>query len=129
MFWKFGFNATSPIDSLLEKSSISLVELLEQESLLQEVKAQNEKLISFLSEKENLEQLLRMLTTSSKYSFLAVEILSCDVESLYSGLFLHNLLLDFWGFLQQDELVDINASYFSRLNIILLQKRPREVFY
>jgi hypothetical protein len=128
MFWKFGFHSSSPIDSLLEKSNITLVEILEQESLLQEVKGQNDKVLAFLAKQENLKELLGLLTVKSKLSFLAIEILSCDVEILYSGLFQYSLLQEFWEFLDQDVILDINASYFLRLNMILLQKRPKEVF-
>lgn len=129
MFWKFGFHSSSPIDSLLEKANITLTEVLEQEQVLQEVKGQNEKLLAFLAKQENLKELLKLLTAKSKHSFLAIEILCCDVDILYSSLFQYSLLKEFWEFLDNDEILDISASYFSRLNIILLQKRPKEVWF
>jgi len=45
MFWRFGFHTQSALDTLLEKESFTLEEVLDEEELLQECKAQNKKLI------------------------------------------------------------------------------------
>jgi hypothetical protein len=45
MFWRFGFSNASPIDTILEKESFTLEELLDEEELLPECKAHNSKLI------------------------------------------------------------------------------------
>ena len=45
MFWRFGFNAASAIDGVLDKENVSLEDLFEEEELLQECKAHNARLI------------------------------------------------------------------------------------
>ena len=45
MFWRIGFHNPSAIDSLLERQDVSLEDLLDEDDLLQECKAQNSKLI------------------------------------------------------------------------------------
>ena len=45
MFWRFGFHPVSSIDGLLDKESLTLDELLDEEELIQECKALNTKLI------------------------------------------------------------------------------------
>jgi len=45
MFWRFGLGATSAIDGLLEKEDRTLEEILDEDDLLQECKAHNQKLI------------------------------------------------------------------------------------
>lgn len=45
-FWKtFGFHTVSAIDTLLEGEDYTLEQLLDEEEILQETKAQNKKLI------------------------------------------------------------------------------------
>ncbi|KAL7747225.1 sporulation-induced protein [Sorochytrium milnesiophthora] len=44
MFWRFGFQTASAIDGLLDKSDLTLEELLDEVELLQECKTKNQKL-------------------------------------------------------------------------------------
>jgi serine/threonine-protein phosphatase 6 regulatory subunit 3 len=45
-FWKtFGFHSISAIDNLIDSGSFTLEQLLDEEDILQETKAQNKKLI------------------------------------------------------------------------------------
>jgi serine/threonine-protein phosphatase 6 regulatory subunit 3 len=45
-FWKtFGFHTTSSIDSILDRGDCSLEDLLDEEEILQECKAQNKRLM------------------------------------------------------------------------------------
>ncbi|KAL0155821.1 hypothetical protein M9458_050084, partial [Cirrhinus mrigala] len=48
MFWKFDLHTTSHIDTLLEKDDVTLTEVMDEEDVLQECKAQNHKLVDFL---------------------------------------------------------------------------------
>jgi SIT4-associating protein SAP185/190 len=57
MFWRFGFASTSTLDTLLEKSNLTIEELLDEDDLLQECKAQNGKLVDFLSQKRIIKRL------------------------------------------------------------------------
>lgn len=47
MFWRFGIASTSTIDSLLEKEDVTLEDVLNDADVLQESKANNEKLVEF----------------------------------------------------------------------------------
>lgn len=41
MFWKFDLNTSSHLETLLDKEDVTLGELLDEEDVLQECKAQN----------------------------------------------------------------------------------------
>lgn len=45
MFWRFGFQNPSAIDTLLDREDIELEDILEEEDLLQEAKSHNQKLV------------------------------------------------------------------------------------
>jgi SIT4-associating protein SAP185/190 len=60
MFWRFGGYANiSTIDTLLDKSDVTLEELLEESDLIQELKQHNTKLIEFLRDENTLQRLLK----------------------------------------------------------------------
>lgn len=60
MFWRFGGYANiSTLDSILDKPDVTLEELLDESDLIQELKAQNAKLIDFLREERTLEKILQ----------------------------------------------------------------------
>uniref|UniRef100_A0A671L098 Serine/threonine-protein phosphatase 6 regulatory subunit 2-like n=1 Tax=Sinocyclocheilus anshuiensis TaxID=1608454 RepID=A0A671L098_9TELE len=61
MFWKFDLNNTSHIDQLLDREGVTLRELMEEEDVLQECKAQNRKLLFWkfdLNNTSHIDQLL-----------------------------------------------------------------------
>jgi len=59
MFWRFGGYANiSTLDTLLDKPDVTLEELLDESDLIQELKAQNAKLIEFLRDDSVIERLL-----------------------------------------------------------------------
>jgi SIT4-associating protein SAP185/190 len=64
MFWRFGagYNHASAIDTLLEKTDVTLEELLDESDCIQELKQHNTKLIEFLREDKILERLLEYVT-------------------------------------------------------------------
>ncbi len=41
MFWKFDLHPTSHLEALLDKEDVTLIELMDEEDVLQECKAQN----------------------------------------------------------------------------------------
>lgn len=61
MFWKFDLHSSSHIDTLLEREDVTLKELMDEEDVLQECKAQNRKLIEFLLKSECLEDLVSFI--------------------------------------------------------------------
>ncbi|KAI9664648.1 MAG: hypothetical protein M1821_006094 [Bathelium mastoideum] len=65
MFWRFGgYSSVSTVDTLLEKSDLSLEELLDESDLIQELKQQNSKLVEYLRDKNVLNRLLRYVIAS-----------------------------------------------------------------
>lgn len=63
MFWKFDLHTTSHIDQLLDKEDVTLRELMEEDDVLQECKAQNRRLLLFLSQDHCMQELVRLITT------------------------------------------------------------------
>ncbi|KAK4664224.1 sporulation-induced protein [Podospora pseudopauciseta] len=59
MFWRFGGYNVSTIDTILEKESFQLEELLDESDLIQELKQHNPKLVEYLREQQVLEKLLQ----------------------------------------------------------------------
>lgn len=62
MFWKFDLHTTSHIDQLLDREDVTLKELMEEEDLLQECKAQNHRLLLFLSQDHCMHELVSLIT-------------------------------------------------------------------
>ena len=66
MFWRFGnYAQISSLDTLLDKSDLTLEELLEETDLIQELKQQNNKLIEYLRDENILRKLLEYVTAPS----------------------------------------------------------------
>ncbi|EPQ26944.1 uncharacterized protein PFL1_05578 [Pseudozyma flocculosa PF-1] len=102
MFWRFGFSSTSTLDSLLEKSNVTLEEVLDEDDLLSECKAQNQKLIAYLQQKRVLKRLLEHVVGTArlrgtggkdweekvkfKYPYIASEVLSSDIWAISEAL-------------------------------------------
>lgn len=51
--------AASPVDSILDKESYSLEELLDEDELIQECKSLNARLTAYLKKKETVDKLVR----------------------------------------------------------------------
>src|SRR4051812_28538765 len=62
MFWRFGgYSNTSKIDLLLDKSDVTVEELLQESDLIQEVARQNSKLLDYLRNENVLDSLLQYI--------------------------------------------------------------------
>lgn len=48
MFWKFDLHTSSHLEALLDKEDVTLTELMDEEDVLQECKAQNRRYIVFM---------------------------------------------------------------------------------
>lgn len=138
MFWRFGFHNSSAIESIIERGeSIKIDDILGEEDLLQEVKAQNRKVLDFICKPENLKGLFSFITDNErlveskkfKWPFLASEIISCEVEAIIDAIFDRiELLVEFWKFLDRPApLNPLLATYFAKINIVLLSKRPESM--
>uniref|UniRef100_A0A8C7EL94 Protein phosphatase 6 regulatory subunit 2 n=1 Tax=Neovison vison TaxID=452646 RepID=A0A8C7EL94_NEOVI len=126
MFWKFDLNSTSHVDKLLDREDVTLRELMDEDDVLQECKAQNQKLLGFLCRQQCMEELVSLITQDPpldmeekvrfKYPNTACELLTCDVPQINDRLggdeTLLNLLYDFLD--HEPPLNPLLASFFSK---------------
>ncbi|XP_077329702.1 serine/threonine-protein phosphatase 6 regulatory subunit 2 isoform X2 [Lithobates pipiens] len=139
MFWKFDLNTTSHVDKLLEKEDVTLLELMDEDDLLQECKAQNQRLLDFLCQAQCIEQLVQLITQKPpedmeekvrfKYPNIACELLTCDVPQINDKLGEDEHLLDIlYDFLRQEPpLNPLLASFFSKSIGNLIARKTEQV--
>ncbi|XP_077614196.1 serine/threonine-protein phosphatase 6 regulatory subunit 2 isoform X5 [Crocuta crocuta] len=139
MFWKFDLNTTSHVDKLLDKEDVTLRELLDEDDVLQECKAQNQKLLGFLCRQQCMEELVSLITEDPpldmeekvrfKYPNTACELLTCDVPQINDRLggdeTLLNLLYDFLD--HEPPLNPLLASFFSKTIGNLIARKTEQV--
>lgn len=136
MFWHLtALSASSPIESILDKESFTLEELLDEEDVIQECKALNSRLINFLRDRVQVEQLLRYITEEPqadadskrifKFPFIACEILTCEIDVIFKTLVeeeeLMNLLFSFLEPTRSHSA--LLAGYFSKVVICLMLRK------
>eukprot|EP00062_Callorhinchus_milii_P023530 gi/632982470/ref/XP_007908154.1/ PREDICTED: serine/threonine-protein phosphatase 6 regulatory subunit 1 [Callorhinchus milii] len=139
MFWKFDLHTTSHIDTLLEREDVTLFELMEEEDILQECKANNRKLVEFLTRPHNMEALVTCITQEPsedmdekvryKYPNISCEILTADVMHVNDALGEdEGLLSRLYGFLQNDSTLNpLLASFFSKVMGILINRKSEQI--
>ncbi|XP_012504249.1 PREDICTED: serine/threonine-protein phosphatase 6 regulatory subunit 2 isoform X4 [Propithecus coquereli] len=139
MFWKFDLNTTSHVDKLLDKEHVTLRELMDEDDILQECKAQNQKLLDFLCRQQCMEELVSLVTQDPpldmeekvrfKYPNTACELLTCDVPQISDRLGgdgrLLGLLCDFLG--REPPLNPLLASFFSKTIGNLIARKTEQV--
>jgi len=138
-FWRtFGFHTVSAVETILDKESFTLEELLDEEEILQEVKSQNKKLLDFLTLPPTLLKLFEYITIEAsedadpkrrfKYPFLACEILCSEIWTITEAIYRDESLLDvLFAYLDQPPpLSPLLASYTSRVAQALLSRRTSE---
>nr|XP_056701832.1 serine/threonine-protein phosphatase 6 regulatory subunit 2 [Euleptes europaea] len=139
MFWKFDLNTTSHVDKLLDKQDVALRELMDEDDLLQECKAQNRKLVDFLCQQSSMEELVGLITHEPpldmdekvrfKYPNTACELLTSDVPQINDKLGGEEALLSMLcGFLDQEPpLNPLLASFFSKTLGSLIARKTEQV--
>ncbi|XP_057691720.1 serine/threonine-protein phosphatase 6 regulatory subunit 3 isoform X5 [Corythoichthys intestinalis] len=139
MFWKFDLHATSHIDTLLERDDVRLTDIMDEEDVLQECKAQNHKLIDFLLRPECMEDLVTFITQEPstdvednvkyKYPNISCELLTSDVSQINDRLVEdEKLLIKLYSFLQNEPpLNPLLASFFSKVLSILIGRKPEQI--
>ncbi|KAM6306990.1 serine/threonine-protein phosphatase 6 regulatory subunit 2-like [Podargus strigoides] len=139
MFWKFDLNTTSHVDKLLDKEDVTLLELMDEDDILQECKAQNRKLLDFLCQQHCMEELVNLITHEPpvdmdekvrfKYPNTACELLISDVPQIYDKLggdkTLLNILYDFLD--HEPPLNPLLASFFSKTIGNLIARKTEQV--
>ncbi|CAL1405929.1 unnamed protein product [Linum trigynum] len=136
MFWRMaGLSTASPVETILDKDNFTLEELLDEDEIIQECKALNGRLINFLREKAQVEQLIRYIVEEPtedaekrrafKLPFIACEIFTCEVDIILKTLVedeeLMNLLFSFLEPTHSHG--TLLAGYFSKVCICLLLRK------
>lgn len=136
MFWKLtALSASSPVESVLDKENFTLEELLDEEDIIQECKALNSRLINFLRDRAQVEQLLQYIIVESqedadskrtfKFPFIACEIFTCEIDVIFKALVedeeLMNLLFSFLEPTRPHSA--LLAGYFSKVVICLMVRK------
>ncbi|XP_034163222.1 serine/threonine-protein phosphatase 6 regulatory subunit 2a isoform X2 [Pangasianodon hypophthalmus] len=139
MFWKFDLHTTSHIDQLLDREDVTLKELMEEEDLLQECKAQNHRLLLFLSQDHCMHELVSLITeepssdleekTRFKLPNIACDLLTSDVTAINDKLGGDVSLLEkLYSFLEQDPpLNPLLASFFSKTIGNLIARKTEQM--
>ncbi|KAF2310781.1 hypothetical protein GH714_017126 [Hevea brasiliensis] len=123
------------VETILDKENFTLEELLDEDEIIQECKALNGRLINFLREKSQVEQLIRYIVEeapedaekrrSFKFPFIACEIFTCEVDIILKTLVedeeLMNLLFSFLEPKRSHS--TLLAGYFSKVVICLLLRK------
>nr|CAB3488304.1 unnamed protein product [Digitaria exilis] len=136
MFWHVpGLSAASPVDTILDKENFKLEDLLDEDEIIQECKALNTRLINFLRDKVQVEQLLRYIVEEApedaekkrifRFPFIACEIFTCEVDVIMKTLVedeeLMNLL---FSFLKPDHPHGtLSAGYFAKVVVCLMMRK------
>uniref|UniRef100_A0A4W6DCV3 Protein phosphatase 6 regulatory subunit 2 n=1 Tax=Lates calcarifer TaxID=8187 RepID=A0A4W6DCV3_LATCA len=139
MFWKFDLHTSSHLEALLDKEDVTLSELMDEEDVLQECKAQNRRLLLFLCQDQCMQELVTMITTEPpagveetkrfKYPNIACELLTCDVGVINDKLGNEEPLLEtLYAFLEQPSpLNPLLASFFSKTIGNLITRKTEQV--
>ncbi|XP_077530779.1 phosphatase 6 regulatory subunit 1-like protein fmt isoform X3 [Haemaphysalis longicornis] len=135
MFWKFNLITTSHVETLLNKENVTLKELMDEEDILQECKAQTKRLIEFLVKPEVMEELVDLITHEPpedvdekvryKYPNVACEILTSDVPQINEALVRSEpLMAKLLGFLDNEPpLNPLLASFFTKTAGMLVSRK------
>lgn len=141
MFWKFNLITTSHVETLLSKENVTLKELMDEEDILQECKAQTKRLVEFLVKPEVMDELVELITHEPpeevdeklryKYPNIACEILTSDVPQINDTLVRsETLMAKLLGFLDNEPpLNPLLASFFTKTASILISRRADSMFY
>jgi len=123
------------VDTILDKENFTLEELLDEDEIIQECKALNTRLINFLRDKSQVEQLLRYIVEdvpedsekkrSFKFPFIACEIFTCEIDIILRTLVEDVELMDLlFSFVKPDHPHStLLAGYFSKVVICLMLRK------
>lgn len=132
-------HTSSHLEALLDKEDVTLTELLDEDDVLQECKAQNRRLLLFLCQDTCMQELVCMITTEPpagveetkrfKYPNIACELLTADVGVINDKLGNEEPLLEtLYSFLEQPPpLNPLLASFFSKTIGNLIARKTEQV--
>ncbi|CDY12058.1 BnaC03g59740D [Brassica napus] len=136
MFWRMaGLSTASAVEAILDKDGFTLEELLDEDEIIQECKSLNGRLLNFLRERVQVEQLIRYIIEEPlddvekkptfKFPFVACEIFTCEIEMILKTLVEdEELMLLLFSFLEAKETHNsLLVGYFSKVVICLLVRK------
>ncbi|WOG89627.1 hypothetical protein DCAR_0208865 [Daucus carota subsp. sativus] len=136
MFWRLtGLSTASPVDAILDKENFTLDELLDEDEIIQEYRAINSRLVNFLRERTQIEQLIRYIIEEApedaekrrtfKFPFISCEIFTCEVDIILKALVTDEGLMDLlFSFLEPEHShSSLLAGYFSKVVVCLLLRK------
>jgi hypothetical protein len=136
MFWECHV-VTSSIDKLLDQpeDQIRLQDLLDESDLIQECLNQNQRLLNYLIQPQTMKELINcVITMPSNEDFrnanVVSELLSGDFQRIQETLLENehcDLLYSFLSSTNASTLNPILASYFSRIFITLIIRKPHVI--
>ena len=87
MFWRFNFQG-STLDQLLNKPETTLQDILSQPEVIQELKTQNSKLITFIAQPDKIQCMLQFIATFNiDYAPVSSEIFALELPQIATVLF------------------------------------------
>ncbi|KAG8365659.1 hypothetical protein BUALT_Bualt18G0129000 [Buddleja alternifolia] len=125
----------SQVETILDKENFTLDELLDEDEIIQECKALNGRLISFLRERDQVKRLLQYIVEEApedaerqrtfKFPFIACEIFTCEVDIILKALVEDDELMDLlFSFLDPEcTHSTLLAGYFSKVVVCLLMRK------
>ncbi|XP_062012099.1 uncharacterized protein LOC133728689 isoform X1 [Rosa rugosa] len=134
MFWKLT-SPSSPVEAVLDKENFTLEELLDEEEIIQECKALNTRLINFLRDRAQVEQLLRYIVEEPpedaeskrtfKFPFIACEVFTCEIDVILKTLVEEEELMNLlFSFLEPNRTHSaLLAGYFSKVVVCLMIRK------
>lgn len=141
MYWDTNTVPSTYIEDLLNSSNITLERLLEEESILQECKGENTKVIDFLTKPDILQRLVYHVVTEPedecdmeqqyRYASVAAEIFACNIPAIVNQLSSQHQLLDrlYQLLLQPPPLNPLLASFFAGTISLLIVRRSEQSWY
>ncbi|PIN15055.1 SAP family cell cycle dependent phosphatase-associated protein [Handroanthus impetiginosus] len=136
MFWKLtALSTSSPVEAVLDKENFTLEELLDEEEIIQECKALNSRLINFLRDRAQVEQLLQYIVEEPpkdadskrafKFPFIACEIFTCEIDVILKTLVEEEELMNLlFSFLEPNRPHSaLLAGYFSKVVVCLMLRK------
>eukprot|EP00967_Tisochrysis_lutea_P057918 scaffold73494_cov35-Tisochrysis_lutea.AAC.4 len=136
MFWSL-HGTTSSIDTLLaSEDGFTLEQLLDEDDLLQECKSQNDKLVEFLAQPDNMSKMIDYVVDMPKESdsearrfkfpYVSSEVLCCDLQMIRDVIFAQPHLVEkLLSILQQEPpLMPVLVGYMSKVVVALFKGSP-----
>ncbi|GMH01415.1 hypothetical protein Nepgr_003254 [Nepenthes gracilis] len=136
MFWRMaGLSTASPVETILDKENFTLEELLDEDEIIQECKALNSRLINFLRERPQVQQLIHYIVEEApedtekrrtfKFPFISCEIFTCEVDIILKTLVEDDELMNLlFSFLEPNRSHStLLSGYFSKVVICLLLRK------